>query len=336
MAAACSAPDRAPVQRAVRGRFAPSPTGPLHFGSLIAALASFLEARGRGGEWLVRIEDVDLPRTAPGAADAILRALERCELHWNGPVVYQSQQTASYQAALEHLSSAGLAYPCTCSRRDLASCPRGRDGGPIYPGYCRAGVRQPARPHAIRLRTTDAPLAFRDAVQGEYRQRLASEVGDFVIRRADGLFTYQLAVVVDDAAQGVTQVVRGSDLLDSTPRQIYLQRWLGLRTPEYAHLPVAVDVRGNKLSKQTGAPPLDEHHPGPELWAALCFLGQAPPADLRREPPAVILAWARVHWRLDRVPGIPARPWQSPQTLTAGLDELAQNAEPVDNAKAMD
>jgi len=222
----------------------------LHFGSLVAALGSFLEARRWDSEWLVRIEDVDVSRAVPGAADAILRALERCELFWDGPVLYQSQRTEAYRAALERLSSAELAYPCTCSRRELAMNPRGSDGGPIYPGHCRVGVRQPDRPRAIRLRTTDAPLAFRDAVQGEFRQCLASEVGDFVVRRADGLFAYQLAVVVDDADQGVTQVVRGSDLLDSTPRQIYLQRLLGLPTPEYAHLPVAVDGRGNKLSKQ--------------------------------------------------------------------------------------
>ena len=301
MAAACSHPDRALDRRAVRGRFAPSPTGPLHFGSLIAALGSFLEARRCGGEWLVRIEDVDTPRTAPGATTAILRALERYGLHWDRPVLYQSQRAAYYQAALESLLEAGLAYPCTCTRRELASGPRGRDGAPIYPGACRTGPRQPDRPHAIRLRVTDAPLAFRDAIQGEYRQQLEREVGDFVLRRADGLFTYQLAVVVDDAAQGVTQVVRGADLLDSTPRQIVLQRLLGLPTPDYAHLPVAVDARGDKLSKQTGAPPLDERNPGPVLWAALRFLGQQPPPELVGEAAPAIIAWAVAHWDLAAV-----------------------------------
>ena len=297
-------------RRPGRGRFAPSPTGSLHFGSLVAALGSFLEARRWDSEWLVRIEDVDVSRAVPGAADAILRALERCELFWDGPVLYQSQRTEAYRAALERLSSAELAYPCTCSRRELAMNPRGSDGGPIYPGHCRAGVRQPDRPRAIRLRTTDAPLAFRDAVQGEFRQCLASEVGDFVVRRADGLFAYQLAVVVDDADQGVTQVVRGSDLLDSTPRQIYLQRLLGLPTPEYAHLPVAVDGRGNKLSKQTGATPLDLRDPAPALWIALRFLGQSPPPDLRWELASTILAWARIHWRLERVPATLSRRWE--------------------------
>lgn len=306
MAAACSTSNRALDRRTARGRFAPSPTGPLHFGSLIAALGSFLEARRHGGEWLVRIEDVDAPRTAPGAAAAILRALERYGLHWDGPVVYQSQRTAHYRAALESLLDARLAYPCTCTRRELASGPRGRDGAPIYPGTCRAGPRQPQRPHALRLQVTDALIRFRDAIQGEYGQRLEREVGDFVLRRADGLFTYQLAVVVDDAAQGVTQVVRGADLLDSTPRQMVLQRLLGLPTPDYAHLPVVVDARGDKLSKQTGAPPLDEQNPGPTLWAALRFLGQQPPPELAREPAPAIIAWAVAHWDLAAVAPDPA------------------------------
>ncbi|MBK8537067.1 MAG: tRNA glutamyl-Q(34) synthetase GluQRS [Candidatus Competibacteraceae bacterium] len=288
----------------VRGRFAPSPTGLLHLGSLIAALGSFLEARRCGGEWLLRIEDVDSPRTVPGAADAILRTLEQCGLHWDGPVCYQSQRTERYQAALEWLLRAGRAYPCTCTRRQLASNPRARDGSPIYPGTCRCGVRQPDRPCAIRLRVNDAPILFQDALQGGYQQRLESEVGDFIIRRADGLFAYQLAVVVDDADQGISQVVRGSDLLDSTPRQIYLQRLLKLPTPDYAHLPVAVNSGGDKLSKQTGAPPLDERNLGSALWAALDFLGQQPPSDLVREPPTIILDWALAHWRLDRVPAI--------------------------------
>ncbi len=295
-----------------RGRFAPSPTGPLHFGSLIAALGSFLDARRRGGEWRVRIEDVDAPRARPGAADAILRTLERYELHWDGPVLYQSRRTEVYRAALERLLNAGLAYPCTCSRRELAACPRGDDGGPIYPGHCRAGVRRPARPPAIRLRVTDAPVAFRDAVQGDYRQCLASVVGDFVIRRADGLFAYQLAVVVDDADQGITRVVRGADLLDSTPRQLYLQQLLGYPAPEYAHLPVAVDQSDHKLSKQTGAAPLDLENRAPALWAALDFLGQSPPPALRREPPATILAWALGRWRLASVPTTLSRRWDNP------------------------
>lgn len=301
MATTHAAADRASDRRVARGRFAPSPTGPLHFGSLVAALGSFLEARRRGGEWLVRIEDVDAPRTAPGATTAILRALERYGLHWDGPVVRQSQRAVHYQTALESLRDVGWVYPCTCSRQMLASCPRGRDGAPIYPGTCRAGPRPLDRLPALRVRVTDAPLTFQDAVQGECRQRLERAVGDFVLRRADGVFAYQLAVVVDDAAQGVTHVVRGADLLDSTPRQIYLQRLLGLSTPDYAHLPVVVDARGDKLSKQTGARPLDERWAGPTLTAALRFLGQRPPPELAGEPVAAIIAWAVAHWDLALV-----------------------------------
>ncbi|HRE56028.1 MAG TPA: tRNA glutamyl-Q(34) synthetase GluQRS [Candidatus Competibacter sp.] len=293
-----------------RGRFAPSPTGSLHFGSLVAALGSFLEARRRGGEWWVRIEDIDRQRTQQGAADAILRTLERYGLGWDGPVLHQSRRTAAYQTALTQLLDASSAYPCGCSRRELANGPRGRDGSPIYPGYCRLHPRHPERPSAIRLRVSDELLAFQDAVQGQCRHRLATEVGDFVIRRADGVFAYQLAVVVDDAEQRITQVVRGGDLLESTGRQLHLQRLLGLPTPEYAHLPVALDRRGCKLSKQTGAAPIDRSDPGPMLWAALRFLGHEPPADLRREPPAALLAWALAHWRLAAVPKIPARRWE--------------------------
>lgn len=322
--------DKTITHRVVRGRFAPSPTGPLHFGSLIAALGSFLEARRQGGEWLVRIEDVDVPRTQPGAADAILRMLERCGLFWEGPVVYQSQRTEHYQAALERLLGAGLAYPCSCARRDLAACPRGRDGAPIYPGDCRNGPRQPGRPCAIRLRLPDAWWTVHDAVQGEYRQRLAREVGDFVIRRADGLFAYQLAVVVDDADQGVTEVIRGSDLLDSTPRQIYLQSVLGLPTPRYGHLPVAVDEQGDKLSKQTHAPPLDARHLGLTLWEALRFLGQSPSLELIQASPAEILVWALAHWRLEGAPATLARPWQRLSAGKSFPDALTDDIQAID------
>lgn len=284
--------------RPVRGRFAPSPTGPLHFGSLIAALGSFLEARRQGGQWLLRIEDVDGPRTVPGAAVAILRALERHGLHWDGPVVYQSRRLAWYQAALERLSQTGLVYPCGCSRRHLAVGPRGVDGVPIHPAVCRADRPPAGRAVAWRLRVDAQPIVFEDALHGLRRQRLDQAVGDFVLRRADACFSYQLAVVIDDADQGVTHIVRGADLLDSTPRQIYLQRLLGLATPTYAHLPVAMDAHGVKLSKQTGAPALDERQPGPALWAALGFLGQQPPPELARATVATIIAWAMAHWRL--------------------------------------
>ena len=301
MPAVCASRDRVRERPLARGRFAPSPTGPLHFGSLIAALGSFLEARQRGGEWLLRIEDVDRLRTAPGATDAIARALDRYGLHWDGAVVYQSQRAGLYRAALKRLTDAGLIYACVCSRRELAACRRGADGAPIYPGTCRNSVRSRGRPYALRLSVGGKPIAFRDALQGRRRQRLDREVGDFVLRRADGCFSYHLAVVVDDAAQGITQVVRGDDLLASTPRQIYLQRALGLATPDYAHLPVVRDARGDKLSKQTGAAPLDERDPGPTLWAALDFLGQRPPPELRREAVPTLIAWALTHWRLAAV-----------------------------------
>lgn len=301
-----------PVVRCmVRGRFAPSPTGPLHIGSLVAAVGSFLEVRHHGGEWLVRIEDVDGPRTRPGAADFILRTLERYALLWDGPVLYQSQRGEMYRAALERLLDTGLAYPCTCTRRTLAAYPRSSDGSPIYPGHCRHSPDPSARASAIRLRVNDQPIVFCDAVQGPYQHILERDIGDFVIRRADGCFTYQLAVVVDDADQGISQVVRGSDLLDSTSRQIYLQRLLGLPSLAYAHLPVVVDHTGQKLSKQTGAPSLDLDQPTPTLWAALDFLGQAPPTDMQRESPETLLAWACAHWRLQRVPTCLSRPWPS-------------------------
>ncbi|TVR61488.1 MAG: tRNA glutamyl-Q(34) synthetase GluQRS [Candidatus Competibacteraceae bacterium] len=318
-----------------RGRFAPSPTGPLHAGSLVAALGSYLAARQQGGQWWVRIEDVDTPRTVPGAADAILRALERCALFWDGPVLYQSRRTERYQAALESLVAAGLAYPCTCTRRELAHQPRARDGGPIYPGTCRGGVSRPDRPRAMRFRVAATSVEFQDALQGLYRQHLASEVGDFVLRRADGLFAYQLAVVVDDADQGITQVVRGSDLLDSTPRQIDLQRRLGLPTPAYAHLPVALDACGEKLSKQTHAPPLDERQPSPALVAALRFLGQQPPPELERETPALIVSWALAHWRLERVPTVLARGWEHPPVHEPISLASMQSSNAVDNTQTM-
>ena len=270
-----------------RGRFAPSPTGPLHFGSLVAAVASWLDARAAGGEWLLRVEDLDAPRTVPGAADAILRALEAFGLGWDGEVTRQSSRGELYAAALERLRAAGVLYRCRCSRREIAdSALRGVEGA-IYPGTCRdlgIGADVPA---AERVRTTDEEIAFVDRVQGRVAQRLASEVGDFVLRRRDGLVAYQLAVVVDDAEQGITDVVRGADLLLSTPRQILLQRLLGAATPRYLHIPVATRG-GEKLSKQTLAPAVEPAHAPESLRAALRFLGQDPPeaagvAELLRE-----------------------------------------------------
>jgi len=250
------------------GRFAPSPSGPLHFGSLVAALASWLDARAAGGRWLVRIEDLDRPRVQPGAADEILRTLERLGLYWDGEVVFQSRRTALYEHALSRLQDS---YLCGCSRREIAdsAVSLAADGAQVYPGTCRAGLPPGKTARALRVRVSGT-VAFEDRVQGSVEQNLEREVGDFVLRRADGQFAYQLAVVVDDAAQGISDVVRGADLLESTPRQIYLQSLLGCATPRYLHVPVAIDARGDKLSKHTGARPIDRT----DVQRALRFLGQ--------------------------------------------------------------
>jgi glutamyl-Q tRNA(Asp) synthetase len=256
------------------GRFAPSPTGPLHFGSLAAALASWLDARAAGGRWLVRIEDLDPPREQPGAADEILRTLERCGLHWDGDVVFQSRRADRYAEALRHLRD--QVYSCGCTRREIADSALGvaSDGAQIYPGTCRGGLHgKVARSLRVRVKGS---VEFDDRVQGHIRQDLEREVGDFILKRADGAVAYQLAVVVDDAEQGVTDVVRGADLLDSTARQIHLQRLLGLPTPRYLHIPAAVNAAGEKLSKQTGARAAQPS----DLPLVLKFLGQKPSATL--------------------------------------------------------
>lgn len=272
-----------PEKSNYRGRFAPSPTGALHFGSLVAAVASYADARAHSGEWLVRMEDVDTPRTQPGADALILRTLEQFGFEWDGQVEYQSRRTELYAHALERLRKTGAAYPCSCSRREA--------GGGVYPGTCRAGVADASKPVAWRVRVVDAPVACEDRVYGVGIQHLGREVGDFVVRRSDGLFAYQLAVVVDDAEQDITDVVRGADLLDSTPRQFWLQRLLGCPRPRYMHVPVATDAAGEKLSKQTRAPALDAGRAADELRAALRFLEQAPvdgdvPRDILRQAAA--------------------------------------------------
>ncbi|MDH3513872.1 MAG: tRNA glutamyl-Q(34) synthetase GluQRS, partial [Gammaproteobacteria bacterium] len=240
-----------------RGRFAPSPTGPLHFGSLVAAVGSFLQAKSRGGEWLVRMEDLDPPREAPGAAADILRTLEAFGLHWDGEVLYQSRRHDVYQASLEKLKARNEIYPCACSRREIADSSVGGVDGPVYPGTCRNGIAPGRAPRAWRVKVDGQQVEFLDAVQGKLARDLAVDFGDFVVRRADGFFAYQLAVVVDDAAQGITEIVRGADLIESTPRQIHLQRLLNLPMPDYLHLPVVLNEKGEKLSKQTNAAPLD-------------------------------------------------------------------------------
>lgn len=290
------------LRKAYRGRFAPSPTGPLHFGSLVAAVGSCLEARSRGGEWLLRMEDVDTPRCSSAAADAILRTLEVFGFEWDGAPVWQSRRGEAYAEALETLKGSGDAFACACTRRELADSMLAPDGAAIYPGTCRAGLPAGREARSWRLRVGDVCLGFDDAIQGRIESNLARDAGDFVLRRADGLFAYQLAVVVDDAEAGITDVVRGADLLLSTARQIHLQRSLGFPTPAYAHLPVAVNAAGEKLSKQTLAAPLDPARPTPSLVTALGFLGQAPPQDLAAADVATVWAWARAHWQLARVP----------------------------------
>ncbi len=292
-----------PSQAHYRGRFAPSPTGPLHFGSLIAAIGSYLQAKSHSGEWLVRIEDIDPPREIPGASDSILRTLDAYGFEWDGEVCYQSHRSDAYLAALEQLHHEGRTYHCDCSRKQISE--RGRQLGlpvGVYPGSCRGTTVSRHQRHAIRLLVPDGTIGFEDAIQGHFSQRLEREVGDFVLRRADGLFAYQLAVVVDDASQGITEVVRGSDLLDNTPRQIALQQALGLATPHYLHLPVVLNAQGQKLSKQTFAPALDEASALLSLWHGLRFLGQQPIEELLEGDLHALWKWARENWNSNRIP----------------------------------
>lgn len=294
------------LSRIYRGRFAPSPTGPLHFGSLVAALGSYLDARDQAGEWLLRMEDLDLPRCQVGAVDDILHTLAAFGFMWDGPVLYQSQRNEAYQAALEQLDHENHLFACVCTRRELAdsqlSPATASDGALIYPGTCRSGLPSGRSARAWRVRCQARCIRFEDQIQGPISQQLDQEVGDFILRRADGLFAYQLAVVVDDAAQGINHIVRGADLLDSTARQIYLQQLLGFATPTYAHLPIALNTQGEKLSKQTLATPLQIEQAPALLHAALRFLGQTIPDTLRRAQLKEIWAWAHSHWRLSDIP----------------------------------
>ena len=290
------------MKRIYRGRFAPSPTGPLHFGSLVAAIGSYLDAKAHGGVWLVRMDDLDLSRTMPGAADLILRSLESLGMAWDEPVVYQSKRSAAYEAALKVLKKRKLIYPCACSRREIADSAVGGLDGPIYSGTCRKGLLAGRAARADRVITDNTRIELKDVIQGKIVHSLERQVGDFVVKRADGYYAYQLAAVVDDAAQGITDVVRGADLLDSTTRQIYLQQMLGYTTPRYAHLPVAVNVLGEKLSKQTLAAPIDNRELLATLNAALAFLGQDTITDA--DPKKMADFWKRAiaGWDLARVP----------------------------------
>jgi glutamyl-Q tRNA(Asp) synthetase len=285
-----------------RGRFAPSPTGPLHFGSLIAAVASYLDAKAHDGRWLLRIEDLDTPRTVAGASDTIINSLEAFGFQWDEGIAYQSQRSALYENYLETLKSSDLVYPCSCSRKEIAdSAIQGIDGV-IYPGTCRHRPAKEKPAKAWRVKTYPETIAFEDAAQGYIEQNMAEDIGDFVIKRADGLFAYQLAVVIDDTEQRITHVVRGADLLDSTPRQIYLQRLLGLASPKYLHVPVASNAAGEKLSKQTLAEAIDPRQASTQLWNALDFLGQNPPKDLLSHSLTDLWSWAISHWRVGAIP----------------------------------
>lgn len=284
------------------GRFAPSPTGLLHFGSLLAATASYLQARSQQGQWLLRIEDLDKPREPVGATKAIIRTLIAYGFEWDRPIVYQSQRLPAYTDALKSLGT--TIYACSCSRKNLQTLANIGNFGLIYSGTCRTKNLSLNSSLAIRIQTTDELICFNDRIQGSYCQNLATELGDFVIRRADRIFAYQLAVVVDDAWQGITEIVRGSDLLDNTARQIYLQQKLGYSTPHYAHIPIATNSLGQKLSKQTLAPALSTHPQ--DLLANLCkalhFLGQDPIAAHDFNSTQDYWAWAIANWDINKVP----------------------------------
>lgn len=285
-----------------RGRFAPSPTGPLHFGSLVAAVGSYADAKFHGGKWLVRIEDVDLQRRVPGAAKQILDTLEKLGMEWDEEIIYQSQRSEAYRDALHVLNKQGLLYPCTCSRKEIADSSITGLYGFIYPGTCLNNPVSLQNAHALRIQTHDDVIQFTDGLKGLYTQKLRSEVGDFVLRRADGVYTYQLAVVVDDAVQNITHVVRGADLIDSTPRQIFLQLLLCYPVPQYMHLPVVTNAAGEKLSKQTNAAPVNTAEALKELVDALHFLGQQPPLEILEGDIASFWCWVMQNWRVNRIP----------------------------------
>jgi glutamyl-Q tRNA(Asp) synthetase len=280
------------VQNPVIGRFAPSPTGSLHFGSLVSAVGSFLEAKCAGGRWLIRIEDIDPPREVVGSSAEIISDLHRFGMVEDGAMLYQSSRTKSYQAAIEHLLARDLAFPCACSRKDLPA-------SGIYPGTCRNGLPKGKMSRAIRFKAPDGNCEFTDRLQGTISESVSSSCGDFIIQRADGLFAYQLAVVVDDDFQGVTEVVRGADLLDSSCRQICLQQALHIKQPEYMHLPLAVDDDGKKLSKRDMTDPIKHRDPSIAIHQALCFLGQTPPTNLTLD---ALWEWALAHWDARKIP----------------------------------
>lgn len=280
------------------GRFAPTPSGYLHFGSLLAAVASYLDARHHGGRWLVRIEDLDTPRNLPGATEHILRTLQAYGLQWDGEVVRQSDRLEHYQQVIDRWLDSGLAYYCDCSRREIMA----HDG--VYPGTCRERQLPAAPDHAVRVRVGQSDSGFVDRLQGPVSQNLASTCGDFIIRRRDGIIAYQLAVVIDDIAQAVTEIVRGADLLGSTPRQLWLYQLLQQPVPRYLHVPLVMRPDGEKLSKRLGSAPLEADQAATTLYRALRILTPTPPAALRTEPIDRQLEWAVAHWQPQRLPAI--------------------------------
>lgn len=286
-----------------RGRFAPSPTGPLHLGSLVAAIGSYCQARSQQGQWLVRIEDLDRDRSISQFSDDILRTLEKYALYWDSQVIYQSRRDAAYREALANLQAMELVFACSCSRREIATIAQAGPLGYIYPGTCRNRSLQGDKPVALRVVTEGYPeVTFNDRLSGPASCNLALEAGDFVIQRADGQFAYQLAVTVDDAEQNITEVVRGADLHSSTPLQIFLQQVLKYQTPGYCHLPLVTNSEGAKLSKQNLAPPISRANPVPELVLSLQLLGQNPDPHLRYGSAEEILQWAVNCWNLDNIP----------------------------------
>lgn len=298
-------PLESPPASSYIGRFAPSPSGPLHFGSLVTALASYLDAKAHQGQWLVRMEDLDPPREQPGAADAILRCLEGHGLTWDGAIMYQSRRHEAYESCLELLAARSWIYPCDCSRQDLSLM------GGIYNGRCRTRRVNLTAPHSLRLKLYDLPglqspdeMHFDDLIQGSQAQNLRTQAGDPILKRRDGFYAYQLAVVVDDIAQGITHVIRGSDLLEVTARQVFFFQLLGATPPAFGHLPLALHPNGQKLSKQNHARAIDAKEASKNLWRGLEFLGQNPPARLAAGSTHEILDWGLHHWRRDSIRGL--------------------------------
>jgi glutamyl-Q tRNA(Asp) synthetase len=284
------------------GRFAPSPTGPLHFGSLVTAVASYLDARSNHGKWLLRMEDLDKAREVHGAATNIISTLEAYGFEWDDAIIYQSQRNSAYERALSFLDEMHRIYPCTCTRKEIADSSEemGIEGA-IYPKTCLQHAIKEHHPVAWRVKTLNKSIHFKDTIHGDIQQNLCHAIGDFVLKRADGQFAYQLAVVVDDAEQSVTNVVRGADLLHSTPRQIYLQQLLDFAQPHYMHIPIVTNELGQKLSKQTLAPSIIASEASKTLWQALVFLNQNPPLSLQDETIDQLWLWATLHWQADSI-----------------------------------